>query len=303
MPGAPPIELRGLTKRFGDVQAVDGLDLTVQEGAILGLLGPNGAGKTTTLRILTGLVHPTSGEARLLGERVVPGAGALRRVGSLIESPGFVPFRSGMDNLELFWTAGGRPPAEADFDGALEVADLGDAIHRKVKTYSHGMRQRLGIAQALLGRPELLLLDEPTTGLDPHQMREMRELVRAVAAMGKTVLLSSHLLGEVEQVCSHAAIVDRGRVVAAGTVAELTGSVSSVYIETNDAERTAELLGSLRGVSGVTREPPGFAVELEGIERAELVKALVMAGIGVETVTSRHRLEDAFIHMLRDEQP
>src|SRR5205807_1078927 len=165
--------------------------------------GPNGAGKTTTLRMLVGLVHPNAGEARLFGARVKPGVQTLRRVGVLVEEPAFVPYLSGMKNLELFWRAGSQKMSEADLDGSLEVADLGDAINRKVKTYSHGMKQRLGIAQALLGKPDLLILDEPTTGLDPQQMREMRDLVRSIAQRGATVLLSSHLLGEVEQVCSH----------------------------------------------------------------------------------------------------
>src|SRR5947208_1566675 len=186
-PMPAPIEIQGLSKRFGkDVLAVDRLDLTVEEGQIFGLLGPNGAGKTTTLRMLVGLVRPTAGGSRLFGDVVKPGARALRRVGTLVESPGFVPHLSGLKNLELFWRAGGQHIDEADLDGALEVADLGRAINRKVKTYSHGMKQRLGIAQALLGKPDLLILDEPTTGLDPQQMREMRLLIHSIANRGAT---------------------------------------------------------------------------------------------------------------------
>jgi ABC-2 type transport system ATP-binding protein len=297
----PPIELRGLAKRYESLVAVDGLDLVVEEGRVFGLLGPNGAGKTTTLRMLTGLVHPTAGEARLFGERVRPGSPALDRVGALIESPGFVPHLSGLTNLELFWKAGGRRILEANLEGALEVAGLGDAIHRKVKTYSHGMRQRLGIAQALLGGPDLLVLDEPTTGLDPQQMREMREVVRGISARGATVFLSSHLLSEVEQICSHAAILDRGRLIATGTVDELIGSRERLYLEVDDVERARSVLADLDGVREVTTEGSGLSVELGDIERKEIVRALVLAGIGVETATSRHGLEDAFISMLEEE--
>jgi ABC-2 type transport system ATP-binding protein len=298
-----PIEIQGLSKRFGkDVLAVDRLDLTVEEGQIFGLLGPNGAGKTTTLRMLVGLVHPSAGQARLFGKRVKPGVKTLRRVGVLVEDPAFVPYLSGMKNLELFWRAGRQRLSEADLDGALEVADLGDAINRKVKTYSHGMKQRLGIAQALLGKPDLLVLDEPTTGLDPEQIREMRELVRSIAQRGATVLLSSHLLGEVEQVCSHAAIVNKGHVVATGTVAELIGSATTIYIEVDDSARARNVLSKVPGVRAVSEEGTGLAIDLEGVDRKEIVARLVRGGVGVETVMSRHRLEDAFLTMLGENE-
>ncbi|TML80239.1 MAG: ABC transporter ATP-binding protein [Actinobacteria bacterium] len=298
---APPIQIEGLSKRFSkDVLAVDRLDLTVEEGQVFGLLGPNGAGKTTTLRMLVGLVRPTAGGSRLFGDVVKPGARALRRVGTLVESPGFVPHLSGLKNLELFWRAGGQHLDEADLDGALEVADLGRAISRKVKTYSHGMKQRLGIAQALLGKPDLLILDEPTTGLDPQQMREMRLLVHSIANRGATVLLSSHLLGEVEQVCSHAAVVNRGHVVATGTVAELVGRATTIYIEVDDVERARAVLSKIPGVRAVNEEGTGLSIDLEEIDRKEIVAKLVRGGVGVETVMSRHRLEDAFLSMLEE---
>ena len=298
---APPIQIEGLSKRFSkDVLAVDRLDLTVEEGQIFGLLGPNGAGKTTTLRMLVGLVRPTAGGSRLFGDVVKPGARALRRVGTLVESPGFVPHLSGLKNLELFWRAGGQHLDEADLGGALEVADLGRAISRKVKTYSHGMKQRLGIAQALLGKPDLLILDEPTTGLDPQQMREMRLLVHSIANRGATVLLSSHLLGEVEQVCSHAAVVNRGHVVATGTVAELVGRAATIYIEVDDVERARAVLSKIPGVRAVNEEGTGLSIDLEEIDRKEIVAKLVRGGVGVETVMSRHRLEDAFLSMLEE---
>ncbi len=295
----PPIVLDRLTKRYShDVLAVDGVDLTVEEGQVMGLLGPNGAGKTTIMRMLFGLIRPTAGQTRVFGEIVRPGVPVLARVGALVDSPGFVPHLSGISNLELFWRAGGAPLSEAHLDEALELADLGEALHRKYSTYSHGMRQRLGLAQALLGRPDLLILDEPTSGLDPHQMREIRELVRDVSARGTTVLLSSHLLSEVEQVCDRAAVMNRGKLVTVGTVAELVGATTVVYLEVDDRSRAGSLLDRLTGVSHVEREGAGLAVELDGMKRTDLVSTLVNEGIGVETLTARNRLEDAFIGLL-----
>ncbi|MGH9205776.1 MAG: AAA family ATPase, partial [Acidimicrobiales bacterium] len=185
-------------------------------------------------------------------------------------------------------------------DEALEVADLGDAIKRKYNTYSHGMRQRLGIAQALLGRPDLLVLDEPTSGLDPHQMREIREMVRTVSARGTTVLLSSHLLSEVEQVCDRAAVMNKGRLVTVGTVDQLVGATTIVYLEVDDAESAVNLLSRTRGVERVELQGGGITVHLDGLARKDLVAALVHQGIGVETLTARNRLEDAFIDLLEE---
>ena len=171
-------------------------------------------------------------------------------------------------------------------------------MKRRVKTYSHGMRQRLGLAQALLGTPDVLVLDEPTNGLDPQEMREIRRLLRDLSGGGTTVLLSSHLLSEVEQVCSHAVVINRGRLVASGTVADLVGASASVYVEVDDTARARPVLERMRGVGSVKPEPPGFAVELDGVTRPQLVARLVRAGVGVETVVSRHRLEDAFVDLL-----
>ncbi|MBW8485087.1 alpha/beta fold hydrolase [Actinomadura parmotrematis] len=220
-----PLEITGLTKAYKNGHlAVADLSFTVERGQVLGLLGPNGAGKTTTLRMLMGLIHPDAGEIRLFGHRVTPGAPVLSRLGSFVEGPGFLPHLTGRDNLDLYWRATGRPRDAAHLDEALEIAGLGAALDRAVRTYSQGMRQRLAIAQAMLGLPDLLVLDEPTNGLDPPQIREMREVLVRYAAAGRTVIVSSHLLAEVEQTCTHAVVMAGGRRVAAGPVAEITGS-------------------------------------------------------------------------------
>ncbi|WP_240777119.1 CocE/NonD family hydrolase [Nonomuraea basaltis] len=217
-----PLEISGLTKAYRNGElAVDGLSFRVEQGQVLGLLGPNGAGKTTTMRMMMGLIRPDSGEIRIFGDRVTPGAPVLSRLGSFVEGPGFLPHLSGRDNIELYWAATGRPAADAHFDEALEIADLGKALERAVRTYSQGMRQRLAIAQAMLGLPDLLVLDEPTNGLDPPQIREMREVLKRYARDGRTVIVSSHMLAEVEQTCSHVVVMHHGRLVSAGPVSRL----------------------------------------------------------------------------------
>ena len=302
-PGDPVIEARALTKRFSAaVLAVDALGFAVERGQVCGMLGPNGAGKTTTLRMLVGLIHPTSGDARVLGARVKPGLPELARVGSLIEGAEFVPHLRGLTNLRLWWESGGASWTDAAVEAALEVAGLGDAVHRKVKTYSHGMRQRLGIARALLARPEVLILDEPTTGLDPQEIREVRRLLSRLADQGVTILLSSHLLSEVEQTCTHLVVLDRGRLVAAGATNALIGAAdASVYLEVDDRDAAERVLAGITGVGSVQREVGGLTVDIDGISRSQLVAALVHGGVGVQTVTARRRLEDAFIGLVGEE--
>jgi len=295
----PPVEIRGLVKEYADgTRAVDGLDLVVRHGQVLGLLGPNGAGKTTTLRMLLGLIAPTGGEVRLFGTPVTPGSPALQRVGAFVEGPGFAPALSGLDNLRLWWTASGARWEDSQSEEALEVAGLGDAVHRKVRTYSQGMRQRLAIAQAMLGRPDLVVLDEPTNGLDPPQIVEMRRVIRDLADRGVTVLVSSHLLSEVEQVCTHVAVVSRGRTVASGTVDEVVGADRAVSLETPDPVRAEQVLTALPGVGTVERQVGGLLVALEGARRADLVRALVEAGVEVEALTPRRALEEAFLELV-----
>ena len=220
-----PLQITGLTKAYRNGHlAVDGVTFQVEKGQVLGLLGPNGAGKTTTLRMLMGLIHPDAGEIRLFGHRVVPGAQVLSRLGSFVEGPGFLPHLSGRDNLDLYWKATGRPAVDSHVDEAVKIADLGTALDRPVRTYSQGMRQRLAIAQAMLGLPDLLVMDEPTNGLDPPQIRAMRDVLVNYATDGRTVIISSHMLAEVEQTCTHVVVMHGGRGVAAGPVADIVGS-------------------------------------------------------------------------------
>ena len=216
-----PVVVTGLVKEYpGGVRAVDGVDFTVPTGIVLGLLGPNGAGKSTTMRMMMGLISPTAGEVHAFGELIRPGSPVLSRIGCFIEGPGVLPHLTGRQNLDLFWRASGRI-GDSRMKEVLEIAGLGSAIDRRVRTYSQGMRQRVGIAQAMLGMPELLLLDEPTNGLDPPQIKEMREVMQAYTQGGRTVILSSHLLSEVEQTCSHVVVMGAGKVIAQGSVEAL----------------------------------------------------------------------------------
>ncbi|QMU77430.1 alpha/beta fold hydrolase [Streptacidiphilus sp. PB12-B1b] len=297
-----PVAITGLGKAYGDgFRAVSDLGFTVGPGQVLGLLGPNGAGKTTTLRMLTGLIFPTSGEIRVFGHRIVPGAPVLSRVGAFIEGPGFLPHLSGRENLALAWAATGRPEADADFAAALEIAGLGKDLERKVRAYSQGMRQRLAVAQAMLGLPDLLILDEPTNGLDPPQIREMRESLRRYAATGRTVVVSSHLLAEVEQTCTHCVVMARGRLLAAGPVDELIGAASSVHIDVDQPARAVELLTGLPGVLAARTGSDGaLVVDLDRIRPAVAVKVLVEAGLAVDRIAPRRRLEDVFLDLVHE---
>jgi ABC-2 type transport system ATP-binding protein len=297
-----PLVVSGLTKQYpGDLAAVDDLSFRVEHGQVLGLLGPNGAGKTTVLRMLMGLILPTGGELRAFGHRVGPGSAVLSRIGSFVEGPGFLPHLTGAQNLHLYWAATGRPTADAGVDEVLEIAGLGHAVHRRVSTYSQGMRQRLAIAQAMLGRPDLLVLDEPTNGLDPPQIHAMREVLRDYALRGATVLVSSHLLAEVEQTCSHVVVMHRGRLVAAGTVAEIVAGTGTVSFIVDDPAQAAAVLRDLAGVDVMGVERRVVHAHLDGLPRALAVSALVGAGIGVEGVAARHQLEEAFLQLVGEE--
>ncbi|MDT0612831.1 alpha/beta fold hydrolase [Streptomyces lancefieldiae] len=299
-----PLQITGLSKRYAgsaDRYAVRELSLRVDKGQVLGLLGPNGAGKTTTLRMLMGLIAPDAGEIRVFGHAVRPGAPVLSRVGAFVEGAGFLPHLSGRENLELYWRATGRPPEDAHLDEALEIADLGDALARAVRTYSQGMRQRLALAQAMLGLPDLLILDEPTNGLDPPQIREMREVMIRYAAGGRTVIVSSHLLSEVEQSCTHLVVMDRGQLVQAGPVGEITGSGDTLLVGTDVPveEPLAEKVAALPGVVSAVRTDDGLLVRLDADgTAARLVAELVRLEVPVSSVGPHRRLEDAFLTLI-----
>ena len=229
MSDAPPVEARGLVKIYRETVAVDHVDLTVERGDVFGYLGPNGAGKTTSLRMLLGLIRPTEGTARLFGrDPLVDGAKALEGVAGFVEGPRFYPYLSGRRNLQLLADYD-EPTSRARIDEVLELVELRDRAKDRVGGYSHGMRQRLGIAASLLRAPRLLLLDEPTTGLDPAGMRDMRELVRRLAGEGLTILLSSHLLYEVEELCNRVAIIRKGSIIYQGKLSDLLATAASGY--------------------------------------------------------------------------
>ncbi|MFI6016293.1 CocE/NonD family hydrolase [Streptomyces sp. NPDC051287] len=299
-----PLQITGLSKRYAgstDRYAVRELSFRVEKGQVLGLLGPNGAGKTTTLRMLMGLITPDDGEIRVFGHAVRPGAPVLSRVGAFVEGAGFLPHLTGRENLELYWRATGRPASDAHLEEALEIAGLGDALARAVRTYSQGMRQRLAIAQAMLGLPDLLILDEPTNGLDPPQIREMREVMIRYAAAGRTVIVSSHLLAEVEQSCTHLVVMDRGRLIQAGPVAEIVGSGDTLLVGTGVPveEPVVEKVAALPGVASVTRADDGLLVCMEpGGSAPRLVAELVRLDVPVASVGPHRRLEDAFLTLI-----
>ena len=264
-----PVSIRDLVKEYaGGYRAVDDVSFRVERGQVVGLLGPNGAGKTTVLRVLVGLITPTDGAVHIFGEPVVPGAPVLARVGAFIEGPGFLPHLTGRENLRLFWAATGRPERDAELDLALDIAGLGPSIDRRVRAYSHGMKQRLGIAQAMLGLPEVLVLDEPTNGLDPPQIAEMREVLQAYARTGRTVLVSSHLLAEVEQTCTHIVVMHKGRLIVAGPTAEIAGA-GGLQLSVGEPEIAARVLAE--------------------------------AGITAVLVPARRALEDVFLEMIGED--
>jgi ABC-2 type transport system ATP-binding protein len=294
-----PLQITGLTKRYRDGQlAVADLSFQVDSGQILGLLGPNGAGKTSTLRALMGLIQPDAGTITIFGRRVRPGAPALSRLGSFVEGPGFLPHLSGRANLDLYWRATGRPAADSHLAEVLEIAGLGAAIDRRVGAYSRGMRQRLAIAQAMLGLPDLLVLDEPMNGLDPPQIREMRDVLLGYAANGRTVILSSHMLGEVEQTCSHVVVMHLGRRIAAGTVGEIIGDGAALVVGTTEAARAVTVLRDLGGIESAEPHQDGIIVQPNGVAVSAVVAALVGAGVPVDRVTPSRRLEDAFLALI-----
>jgi len=295
----PPIEARALVKRYGELIAVDNVDLTVERGDVFGYLGPNGAGKTTSLRMMLGLIRPTEGSVQLFGrDPLRDGAKALAGVAGFVEGPAFYPYLSGRRNLRLL----------ADYDDGdsrsrieevLELVELRDRAKDRVGGYSHGMRQRLGIAAALLRSPRLLLLDEPTTGLDPAGMRDMRDLVRRLAGEGITVLLSSHLLGEVEELCNRVAIIQKGRVVYQGALHELLAGAASGYrLRSPEPARARAVCLAQAGVEQVTSVDGEVRFQADEESVGALSIALGQARIAVTAlVPETASLEELFLDL------
>ncbi|NKY29128.1 ABC transporter ATP-binding protein [Nocardia gamkensis] len=287
---------RGLTKRYGQHTAVDDVSMTVASGEIYGFLGPNGAGKTTTLRMLAGLIRPTEGTATVAGHR--PGDPAVvRRVGVLIEGPGFYPYLSGRDNLRVLaeYRGLGRP----EVDGALERVGLAGRGEDKYRTYSLGMKQRLGVGAALLGSPDLLVLDEPTNGLDPAGMAEMRELITALAAEGHTVLLSSHMLSEVQAICDRVGVISQGRLLTEATVAQLRGG-SALVLRADPLEVALPAVRRLVGERSALLTASGIRIESDAVTAPAVARAVVASGADLlELRVEEKSLEEVFFEMTR----
>jgi ABC-type multidrug transport system ATPase subunit len=296
------VSTRGLVKRFGEVAAVDRIDMAVPSGSVYGFLGPNGSGKTTTIRMLLGLAFASDGEIELLGERVPDRvATVLPRVGSLVEGPAFHPYLSGRANLARLDAAdqladGGT--SRERIDAALDRVGLLAAARKRYRAYSLGMRQRLAIAAALLQPRDLLVLDEPTNGLDPQGTREVRHLISSLAEDGTTVLVSSHLLSEVEQVCSHVGVMRQGRLVTQGTVAEVrSGARPTAIVTTHEPDAAAAVLRDL-GLAAIATSPTGVTADPGHAQPEAIVASLVAAGVGVRGFSVESpSLEDLFVSL------
>jgi ABC-2 type transport system ATP-binding protein len=296
---AQPVKARGLVKRYKEVLAVDRIDLNVQAGDVYGFLGPNGAGKTTTLRMALGLITPTEGSVELFGRNPLrDGARALDGVAGFVEAPRFYPYLSARKNLEMLAALDGADASER-IDEVLAIVELSPRAKHRVGGYSHGMRQRLGIAAALLRRPRLLILDEPATGLDPAGMRDMRLLIRRLADDGITVLLSSHQLPEVQELCDRVAIVDKGRVVYEGALADLRRQGGAGYrVRTTDDTRALQVMHAQPGVEHVAAGEHGIGFQSQESDVGTLSLALAQAGLGILALTPElATLEDLFFRL------
>ncbi|MEO9255414.1 MAG: ABC transporter ATP-binding protein [Tepidiformaceae bacterium] len=290
-----------MRKTYGDLVAVDDVDLVVEKGHVYGALGPNGSGKSTTVRMLLGLAKPDKGEVRLFGQSLSEnGPALLRRVGAVVETPAFVPYLSGRDNLRLLakYTPGATP---ATIESTLSRVYLLSAAGRRFKNYSLGMKQRLGIAAAILNDPELIILDEPTNGLDPQGTREIRALIPELAAEGRSIVLCSHLLHEVEQVCDAVTIFQHGRVVAQGSTKELIGSRSHLELRLPDMAAAEPILASSPWAAQLKHENGAFFIEGAGTLGAEVNKYLVAHGQYASVIQpTQNSLEDVFFELTGD---
>jgi ABC-type multidrug transport system ATPase subunit len=294
------VQTDALTKRYGDRLAVDDVSMTVRRGEVYGFLGPNGAGKTTTLRMMLGLIRPTAGSASVLG-RPAGHSQVIERVGALIEGPGFFPYLSGRDNLRVL--ARTRGLEQGVVDGALKRVDLADRGGDKYKSYSLGMKQRLGVAAALMGDPELIVLDEPTNGLDPAGMADMRALIVSLARGGQTVLLSSHLLAEVQEICDRVGVINGGRLLRESTVTDMRGD-ALLRIRATPEDRVLAVAMKVAGDDGVRRSDGGWELDLPAAAAPGLVRDLVAAGVDVHEITSAERtLEEVFFEMTHTGAP
>jgi ABC-type multidrug transport system ATPase subunit len=294
------VETHGLTKRYGSgVLAVDSVDMSVRRGEVYGFLGPNGAGKTTTLRMLVGLIRPTSGTATVA--RHTPGSPqGLAKIGSLIESPGFYPYLSGRENLRVM--ADLASVDQKRVEEVLDIVELRSRAGRKFGTYSTGMKQRLGVAGALLKDPELLILDEPSNGLDPQGMAEMRKLIKDIGQGDRTVLLSSHLLGEIEQICDRVAVISNGHLVKQSTVQDLVGE-EGVLVRAQPIEQAQEVLTRMFGPDALSRVDGEIHLKTKPENSAEINRQLVGAGIGVSELRPFERsLEEVFFQLTGEKQ-
>jgi ABC-2 type transport system ATP-binding protein len=296
---AQPVRARGLVKRYDDVLAVDHIDLNVDAGDVYGFLGPNGAGKTTTLRMALGLITPSEGTVELFGrDPMRQGARALEGVAGFVEAPRFYPYLTARKNLELLAALDGDGAA-GRIEDVLESVELAPRAKHRVGGYSHGMRQRLGIAAALLRRPRLLILDEPATGLDPAGMRDMRDLIRRLAGEGITILLSSHQLPEVQELCDRVAIVESGRVVYEGALADLRRQGGAGYrLRTTDDERALELMRTQPGIERAVGDEHGLSFQAEEHDIGALSLTLARDDIGILALTPElATLEDLFFRL------
>jgi ABC-2 type transport system ATP-binding protein len=288
------VQTEALTKTYGDRRAVDQVSMTVRRGEVYGFLGPNGAGKTTTLRMLLGLIRPTAGAASVLG-RPAGRPDVVERVGALVEGPGFYPYLSGEANLRVLARYRGLP--ESEVHSALERVDLAGRGRDKYKSYSLGMKQRLGVAAALMGDPELIVLDEPTNGLDPAGMADMRRLMVELARGGQTVLLSSHLLAEIQEICDRVGVINHGRLLRESTVSELRGG-TTLRVRAEPLDTALAVAMGVAGDDSVSIDGASLIVDLPPDKAPRVNRELVLAGVDVHEMTAVERsLEDVFFEL------